>query len=76
MPSVRPGPIIGLIIQMALLVALSETAGLGPAGWTIGAIYALAFAALLTRALHTWGTARFGPADQVTLTRAVAPHVH
>ena len=70
MPSVRLGPIIGLIIQMALLATLSATVGLGPAGWAIGTIYALALAVLLTRALHTWNTPRFGPADRVTLTRA------
>jgi phosphatidylglycerophosphate synthase len=59
-----------LIIQAGFLVTLSVTAGLGPAGWTAGAIYAFASVILLTRALHTWSTARFGPADRVTLTRA------
>jgi phosphatidylglycerophosphate synthase len=69
-PSVRLGPIIGLIIGMALLVTLAATAALGPAGWTIGTIYAFTFAFLLNRAMHTWSTARCGPADRVTITRA------
>ncbi len=70
MPSVRLGPIIGLIIQAALLTALDRAAGLGPAGWAAGVAYLLTMAILLTRALHAAAIARFGPADWVTLTRA------
>ncbi|GAB4053390.1 CDP-alcohol phosphatidyltransferase family protein [Catellatospora paridis] len=70
MPPVRPGPVIGLILQFAMLALLSAAVGLGPAGWAAGIAYALGSCVLLTRAMHTAGLVAFGPADLVTLTRA------
>ena len=70
MPSVRLGPIIGLIAQAALLAALDRAADLGPAGWAAGLVYLLTTAIVLTRALRAAGNPRFGPANWVTLTRA------
>ncbi|GIH07990.1 membrane protein [Rhizocola hellebori] len=70
MPSVRLGPIIGLIFSAAFLGALWLTIGLRAAGWIIGGCYAVAIAILVTRAMHRTETARFGPADWVTITRA------
>ncbi len=67
MAAVRLGPAFGLISQAALLATLHSAIGLGPAGWTVGATYGLVLCALLVRS----GPQRFGPADWVTLTRAV-----
>jgi phosphatidylglycerophosphate synthase len=62
--------VIGLIAQAVVLACLAGIAGLGPAGWTVGAVYGLGTAALLARAMLRTGTEAFGPADWVTLTRA------
>ncbi|WP_117214598.1 CDP-alcohol phosphatidyltransferase family protein [Allorhizocola rhizosphaerae] len=64
MPPVRPVPIIGFIGQATGLAALAATTGLGPAGWATGTAYGLVLGVLL--APH-----RFGPADWVTLARAL-----
>ncbi|WP_230687013.1 CDP-alcohol phosphatidyltransferase family protein [Catellatospora vulcania] len=66
----RPGPVIGLCVQFAMLALLSAAVGLGHAGWAAGSLYAVGSWALLTRAMHTAGLVAFGPADLVTLTRA------
>ncbi|WP_239120166.1 CDP-alcohol phosphatidyltransferase family protein [Catellatospora chokoriensis] len=66
----RPGPVIGLLLQFAMLALLSAAVGLGRAGWAAGAAYALGSGVLLTRAMHTAGLVAFGPADLVTQTRA------
>ncbi|MFC7247179.1 CDP-alcohol phosphatidyltransferase family protein [Catellatospora aurea] len=70
MPPVRPGPVIGLCVQFAMLALLSAAVGLGHAGWAAGICYAIGLCVLLTRAMHTAGLVAFGPADLVTLTRA------
>lgn len=70
MPPVRPGPVIGLFVQFAMLALLSAAVGLGHAGWAAGIGYAVGLCVLLTRAMHTAGLVAFGPADLVTLTRA------
>lgn len=59
MPLVRLAPVLGLIVQVALLATL----GVGVVGWVAGAVYGIGLAAILTRA-------RFAPADWVTLMRA------
>ncbi|WP_395729552.1 CDP-alcohol phosphatidyltransferase family protein [Nakamurella sp.] len=61
----------GLVGGLALLTVLATTVGLGAAGWAIGVAYLLALAATLTRAVGRSGRTRLGPADAVTLTRAV-----
>jgi phosphatidylglycerophosphate synthase len=70
-PAFRTGPIVGLIGQVALLAALAATAGLGPAGWLVGAAYGIFTGAALTWGLHRSGARALGPANRVTLTRAI-----
>jgi phosphatidylglycerophosphate synthase len=69
-PTVRTGPMIGLIGQLVLLAALAGTAGLGVAGWLAGVAYGVATCALLSRGLDRSGMAGLGPANRVTLFRA------
>jgi phosphatidylglycerophosphate synthase len=64
---VHAGPVIGLTALLALLAALAGTVGLDGAGWVTGAGYGVIGSVLLAR--H--GVATLGPADRVTLTRAV-----
>lgn len=71
MHAFRTGPITGLIGQVVLLTALAATAGLGPAGWLAGAGYGIFTCAALTVGLHRHAVSTLGPADRVTLTRAV-----
>lgn len=54
-------------VQVLLLIPLD----LGPAGWLAGLGYAAALWFFLSGARHRAGTHSFGPADHVTLTRAV-----
>lgn len=68
---VHAGPMIGLTALLALLAALAGTVGLGAAGWVAGAGCGVLGAVLLARASARRGMARLGPADRVTLTRAV-----
>ena len=68
---VHTGPAIGLSALLALLAALAATTGLGAAGWLVGIGCGLAGSALLVRAMARRSLARLGPADRVTLTRAV-----
>ncbi|KAB1941388.1 CDP-alcohol phosphatidyltransferase family protein [Micromonospora sp. ALFpr18c] len=71
MPTVRGGPAIGLSAQLAVLAALAATVGLGGAGWLVGTGYAVVTCLALSRGLRRAGASRLGPADRVTLTRAV-----
>ncbi|HEY3003562.1 MAG TPA: CDP-alcohol phosphatidyltransferase family protein [Kribbellaceae bacterium] len=57
--------------QVVLLAALSIGAGLGPVGWLAGIAYSLGLWALLAAATRRAGVMRLGPADVVTLMRAV-----
>jgi phosphatidylglycerophosphate synthase len=57
--------------QVVLLAALSLGAGLGPVGWLAGIAYTVALSALLTSAARRAGVSTLGPADLVTLARAV-----
>ena len=66
MLTVRQGMLTALVAQIALLVALAGTVGLGVAGGLAGLGYGIAAAALLSRALL-----RSGPADLVTSARSV-----
>src|SRR5689334_11664758 len=71
MPVVRTGPLAGLVVSLALLAAVAGTVGLGAVGWVAGLGYAIGLFASLTRAVHRAGATGLGPADRVTLTRAV-----
>lgn len=72
MPTVRNGPLAGLAGQVLLLEILARTVGLGAVGWLAGVAYGVALCALLNRGLGAADLTRgLGPADRVTLTRAV-----
>jgi len=68
---VRTGPVIGLIAQLALLAALAGTTGLGAAGWVVGVAFGVVTAGGLTFGLDRRDAGTLGPADRVTLARAV-----
>ncbi|HWD04103.1 MAG TPA: CDP-alcohol phosphatidyltransferase family protein [Amycolatopsis sp.] len=57
--------------QVALLSVLALTVGLGPGGWTAGLAYIIGLWALLAGAARKAGAWSLGPADHVTLLRAV-----
>jgi phosphatidylglycerophosphate synthase len=67
---VRTLTVAGLAL-VALLALLTRVAGLGPPGWLAGVAFALAGWAVLAEAMPRYETRRFGPADLVTLVRAV-----
>lgn len=71
MSTVRNGPLVGLAVQIVLLTVLAGTVGLGAAGWLAGLAYAVVLCGLLRRGLHRAGADRLGPADRVTLVRAL-----
>ncbi|GAA3747751.1 CDP-alcohol phosphatidyltransferase family protein [Salinactinospora qingdaonensis] len=64
-------PTVGVVGQVAVLASLWASVGLGPVGWVAGTGYAVAGGALLTVGLHRSGGWSLGPADRVTLARAV-----
>ena len=57
--------------QVVLLAVLSVGAGLGPVGWLAGSACLVGLCVLLTAATRRAGVAALGPADLVTLARAV-----
>ena len=65
------GPLAGLTAQFVLLAALATTLGLTPAGLVAGALYGLALCGLLVAGLHRAGMPALGPANVVTLSRAI-----
>jgi phosphatidylglycerophosphate synthase len=67
----RRGPVGGLAGQVALLAGLAGTVGLGTAGWLAGTAYGAITCVALTRNLRRAGGGLLGPADRVTLCRAV-----
>ncbi|TDB71683.1 CDP-alcohol phosphatidyltransferase family protein, partial [Micromonospora sp. KC723] len=71
MSRVRTGPVIGLTAQIVLLAVLAATVGLDAVGWLAGVGYGIGLCAVLTRGLRRHRADRLGPADRVTLTRAV-----
>lgn len=76
--AVRPGTgliwrlqAIGTGGQLVLLTLIWAAVGLGPAGWLAGTATAAATCLLFGLALRRKGRAGMGPADRVTLARAV-----
>jgi phosphatidylglycerophosphate synthase len=67
---VAPGPLTAAGAQVAILAALAETVGLGPAGWIVGLASGLILNQALARALQRDPVARLGAASWVTLARA------
>ncbi|WP_326566424.1 CDP-alcohol phosphatidyltransferase family protein [Amycolatopsis rhabdoformis] len=57
--------------QVALLGVLALTVGLGAAGWAAGLAFTVGLWALLAGAARKAGARSLGPADHVTLTRAI-----
>ena len=70
MRTVHLGPGCGLIGQVVLLGLLSATVGLGAPALVVGTTYGLCLEVTLDRGLARRGSG-LGPADRVTLTRAV-----
>lgn len=65
------GPLVGLAVLAVLLETLSLTVGIGTAGWLAGAAYALVLTIALSNGLHRAGMRALGPANVVTLARAL-----
>ncbi|GAA4538980.1 CDP-alcohol phosphatidyltransferase family protein [Pseudonocardia xishanensis] len=59
------------LLQLALLATLGAAVDLGPVGWLAGATFAIGLQLLLAGAVRTAGADALGPADIVTLGRAV-----
>ncbi|MEU9332576.1 CDP-alcohol phosphatidyltransferase family protein [Streptomyces sp. NPDC048290] len=64
-------PAVGAGAQLVLLALLGTEIGLGPVGWLSGLVFALALWTLLSAALRRARPSCFGPANRVTLGRAV-----
>ncbi|MEU7468705.1 CDP-alcohol phosphatidyltransferase family protein [Streptomyces sp. NPDC044984] len=62
---------VGAGAQVLLLALIGTAIGMGPAGWLTGLAFAIATWAVLSRALHRSRPRSFGPANRVTLGRAV-----
>ncbi|SNX65135.1 CDP-alcohol phosphatidyltransferase-like enzyme [Streptomyces sp. TLI_55] len=62
---------VGAGVQILLLALLGTAIGMGPAGWLTGLAFAVATWAVLSRALHRTQPRSFGPANRVTLGRAI-----
>ena len=65
------GPLTGFVCLLALLGVLAATTGLDASGWLAGVACGAGLAALLARALTRHSQVGLGPADSVTLARAV-----
>lgn len=65
------GPFAGLAVLAVLLATLSGTVGIGVAGWLAGSTYGLVLTIALSAGLHRAGMGKLGPANVVTLTRAL-----
>ncbi|MFF5296428.1 CDP-alcohol phosphatidyltransferase family protein [Paractinoplanes globisporus] len=65
------GPLAGLAAQLVLLGALAATLGLTPAGLGAGVVYGLVLCGLLGAGLQRARMSALGPANAVTLSRAI-----
>jgi phosphatidylglycerophosphate synthase len=65
------GPFAGLAVLAVLLATLSGTVGIGLAGWLAGSTYGLVLTIVLRAGLDRAGMRKLGPANVVTLTRAL-----
>jgi phosphatidylglycerophosphate synthase len=66
-----PGPVAGLALQIVLLATLAVTLGLTVEGLLAGVVYGLALCAFLSAGLQRTGMIKLGPANTVTLARAI-----
>ncbi|MFD4527733.1 CDP-alcohol phosphatidyltransferase family protein [Streptomyces sp. NPDC058470] len=62
---------VGAGVQLLVLALLGSAIGMGPAGWLTGLVFAIATWAVLNRALRRSRPRSFGPANRVTLGRAI-----
>ena len=65
------GPLTGLAVLAVLLAALSAAVGIGVAGWIAGLTYGIVLTFALSTGLRRAGMRELGPANGVTLTRAL-----
>jgi phosphatidylglycerophosphate synthase len=63
--------IVGAGVQLLVLALLGSAIGMGPAGWLTGLAFAISTWAVLNRALRRSQPRTFGPANRVTLGRAI-----
>lgn len=63
--------VIGVAAGLLLLAVLAGTVGVGAPGWAVGVAYLAGLTGLLVNAVTRSGRDRLGPADAVTLGRAV-----
>jgi phosphatidylglycerophosphate synthase len=61
----------GQMALLTVLTVLAGTVGLGLAGWAVGIAFGLTTSALLAGAMHRADRPALGPADRVTLARAI-----
>ncbi|WP_078872394.1 CDP-alcohol phosphatidyltransferase family protein [Streptomyces sp. NRRL S-337] len=66
-----PDTTAGMGVQLLVLEVLCRLVGLGTAGWLTGSAFAVVTWAVLTLALRRSWTGPFGPANRVTLARAI-----
>ncbi|WP_157408457.1 CDP-alcohol phosphatidyltransferase family protein [Actinoplanes sp. N902-109] len=65
------GPLAGLAAHLLLTVALAATAGVTAGGWLAGTVYAVGLYLALRTGMEQAGMRALGPANTVTLGRAV-----
>lgn len=70
MRSVRTGPVVGLLAQLALLAAVAGAVGMSGFGWLVGVTCGVVTNTVLGISLARCGRDALAPADRVTLTRA------
>lgn len=68
---VPTAPLAGFVGLIGLLAVLAVAPGLGLPGWAVGVACGAGLAVLLARAMARHGRVGLGPADRVTLVRAV-----
>jgi len=71
MREVQRGPVIGFVSMLALLGTFATTVGLGGPAWVVGIGCAAGANGLLVHGLSRSHVRGLGPADRVTLARAV-----
>lgn len=71
MRRVRTGPSVGLAGALLLMAALALASGLRPAGWLAGLGSAAVLTVALTAGMSRLRARSLGPADRITLARAV-----
>lgn len=71
MRPVQRGPQAGLAGQLVLLAGLDATVGVAAAGWLVGSGCGLVTTGFLAHGMRRRDTRTLGPADRVTLFRAV-----